>query len=68
MTNEFLSKVFGAPVTSFTIDLATMAEGVLADAFRVKDIVYEKDGDGKPDKCYMKVQFGSRLRLSILPS
>ena len=46
VTNEFLSECFGSEIISFDLDTSMTDGGVLADAFRVKDIEYKKQRFG----------------------
>ena len=53
VTNDFLSKCFGESVISFELDTSMTAGGVLADAFRVFNICYDKVND-LPTSCFVK--------------
>ena len=53
VTNDFLSKCFGESVISFELDTSMTAGGVLADAFRVFNIRYDKVND-LPTSCFVK--------------
>ena len=51
--DSFLSKCFGESVISFELDTSMTAGGVLADAFRVFNIRYDKVND-LPTSCFVK--------------
>ena len=58
VTNEFLSECFGSEITSFGLDTSMTDGGVLADAFRVKDIEYKNHTEALeknlPKSCFIK--------------
>ncbi|GEM_PF-3041678 len=58
VTNVFLSNCFGSEVISFGLDTSMTAGGVLADAFRIKDIEYKNQKDATnrklPASCFIK--------------
>ena len=53
VTNEFLSRCFNGKVISFELDTSMTAGGVLADAFRVFNISYDRIND-LPKSCFLK--------------
>ena len=58
VTNEFLSSCLGSEITSFGLDTSMTDGGVLADAFRVKDIEYKNPVEALdknlPKSCFIK--------------
>ena len=54
VTNEFLSKCFGSEIISFGLDTSMTDGGVLAAAFRVKNIEYKNHTEAL-EKTYQKV-------------
>ena len=53
VTNEFLSRCFNGKVISFELDTSMTAGGVLADAFRIFNISYDRIND-LPKSCFLK--------------